>query len=104
METVRAYLLDLGEVDVPTVSLAEKRAERANDNSLWSPLECAMAFVRDVRKGEIVPIRLLALYEERMPDGGARVSCYSANVKRDTEIYLLHMRLHFATHKWENRP
>lgn len=82
-------------------TLNEHRANLSNDNSLWTPEECGAAFVRDVRTGAIKPKRVIILYEEESPDGGAVIATYLANVPRDYEIVMLHMRLHFATHKWE---
>lgn len=81
-------------------SLNERRALKAADNALWSPLECVEAFARDIRSGEVKPVRVIVIYEEELPCGGGIISTYMANVKRDTEIALLHMRLHSATHKW----
>ena len=85
------------------VSLNEARALKANDNALWSPLECVEAFARDVRAGTVKPTRVLVLYEEPEADGGLAFSTYAANVQRDAEIAMLWMRLHSVTHKWERR-
>ena len=83
------------------VSLNEARAQKASDNKLWTPLDCAEAFVRDIKSGKARPQRALILYEEPEPDGGFTINAYAANMQRDTEIALLHMRLHAATHKWQ---
>jgi hypothetical protein len=44
-----------------TVSLGAKRAFKANDNRLWSPVECLEDCVRDIQSGETPCDRLLVL-------------------------------------------
>ena len=81
-------------------NLNELRANKANNNALWTPIECAEAFVRDVHAGKVKPTRLVILYEEEEPGGGKAFATYLANVQRDTEIAMLHTHLHSATHRW----
>ena len=87
--------------DDKVVGLNERRAIRDGDNAKWTVMDCASAFMRDVTSGEIRPDRVIILYEESMANGGKSIAVYSANVQRDTEIAMLHMRLHSATHKWQ---
>ena len=82
------------------VSLNEARANKLNDNCLWTPEDCVTAFLRDMKAGVVRPTKIVLIYEEDIPEGGGRISVYLANVKRDQEIALLEMRKHFAMHKW----
>jgi len=47
------------------VSLAEARALKASDNKLWTALDCAKAFVRDVESGKISADAILIHYYDK---------------------------------------
>ena len=97
--------------DAPTpttpISLNEIRAEKAGDNSLWTPLDCTLAFLRDIQSGAINPSRLIILYEEESlasAGGGSELAAYMANVKRDIEITMLWLRLMTSTRRFLKMP
>lgn len=44
------------------IELSEKRADEAGDASLWKPVHCAKAFLRDIENGSINPTSCAIVY------------------------------------------
>jgi len=82
------------------VSLAEARALKASDNKLWTALDCAKAFVRDVEGGKISADAILIHYYEKHEDGGRTLYCYSAQLDREQEIAMLVLAQNKAIREW----
>jgi hypothetical protein len=84
--------------DTP-ISLSEMRAKKADDASLWEPLDCAKALVRDIESGKIRPRNLLVLYAEQDTD---QLQTYLAKVNSLDLIAMLWGKLWRVTQaQWE---
>lgn len=74
------------------ISLAEARALKANDSRLWTPIDCARAFLRDIESGAINPRDVAIWFNE--PDGeGSTLRYYTANLTLEGHVYLLNHAL-----------
>ena len=82
------------------ISLAEQRALKAEDNRLWTPLECAKAFVRDLESGKISADAALIHYYEKHDDGCRTLYNYSANLDREQAIAMLVVAQAKALREW----
>lgn len=74
-------------------------AEKNEDNTLWTPQDCAEEFLADIASGEIAPTRVLIIFEEDLPGGNKDISSYRANLDRSYEAYMLTM----ATYLFQRR-
>ena len=82
------------------VSLNEARAVKAADNTLWSPLECLKAVVRDVEAGVCKPVKVFIVMEEEGPGKRNLFTRYRSNLPRDQEIAILEICKHRAVSDW----
>lgn len=79
------------------VSLAEQRAIRENDSTLWTPTDALRAMLRDIESGEIKPTQMAVHYFEDGPDGKRAKHHYCVvNLTRDEHIVLLNVALRRA--------
>lgn len=66
------------------VNLNEVRAIQANDATLWTPLDCLKALVRDLESGECAPVdAVYVAMVRRHPENGEATSfpSYTAGAK-----------------------
>lgn len=84
------------------VQINEQRALKANDNRLWSPLECAKALVRDIESGKINPQNLLVCYYEPRDNGGRSLDQYSANLDFEEALAMAVLLQHNTVSRWRN--
>ena len=83
------------------IGLNEHRADKEQNNKLWTPADCIKAFQRDMDDGTIKPTRVLIIYEEDIPGSkDTAIAAYRANVDRDTEVTLLWLMLNLVTDKF----
>lgn len=57
--------------DVP-VSLKERRAEKSQDGTLWSPRDALISLLRDIDKGKLSPTDVVICYREEHATGAGR--------------------------------
>ena len=81
-------------------NLNEARAVKAEDNTLWTPKDCAEAFLRDIEGGVIKPTKVLILYTQEAADGSRTISADRAKMTREDEIVTLSHWLHRSLHSW----
>ena len=86
-------------------NLNEKRAEKMQDNRLWTPLDCLKALVRDIEIGDINPCALHVSYWETNDGSENKESSKSykyasSNLTRPEEIALLNVALKYALEDW----
>jgi hypothetical protein len=77
-------------------SLAAARVLKTEDNTLWSPVECARQFILDVEEGRAKPKRLLMIWEEDLPDGRVDIQNMRCNMDTAYEAWLLSSAQYFA--------
>lgn len=82
------------------ISLAEARAVKADDCTLWTPLDCAKAFVRDLESGKINADAMLLHYYEKHEDGSRTLYNYSANLTRESAIAMIVIAQVKAVREW----
>lgn len=82
------------------VSLNEARAEKAGDNSLWSPLDCVRAIARDIEDGEISPQSIFVIAVKYEGDGEMVISRYRSNLDGVHEVALLAVASSKAVARW----
>lgn len=51
------------------VSVAEAKADKADDSRLWTPRDALISMLREIDAGEFVPDALIAVYRYRDADG-----------------------------------
>jgi len=71
------------------ISLAERRAAKAGDSSLWSPLDMLRHLVRKMEAGEIVTEKMAVHYLLPLPDGCVQHQHHVAGFTHEGHISLL---------------
>lgn len=70
-----------------TISLAEARANKEKDATLWSPLDCLKALVRDLESGECAPVNAVYIAMiRRDKEGHATAFPFYTAGARTTEL------------------
>lgn len=82
------------------VSLAEARALKAEDSTLWTVLDCARAFVRDLESGKISADAAFIHYYKKHEDGCRTLYSYCANLTREQGIAMLVVAQQKAIRDW----
>ena len=60
------------------VSLAEIKAEKEHNGSLWSPRDALISLLRDIDSGKANPAGLIVCYFERPEEGGTQTHYIAA--------------------------
>lgn len=68
---------ELSFADAP-VSLATKRAERAEDGRLWTPRDALIDALRDIDLGRLNPNVLVLVAKTTLPDGSYKLHTVNA--------------------------
>lgn len=84
------------------ISLAEQRALKAEDNRLWTALDCAKAFVRDLESGKIKADAVAIHYYDKHEDGCRTLFNYTANLDREQVLALTVLAQNKALREWQN--
>jgi len=77
-------------------SLAAARVFKEENNSLWTPAECAEHFIDRIAKGEIKPESCVIVYQVTRENGKGEINTIRCNINDKEEIFLLDMAHYFA--------
>lgn len=81
-------------------NLNEARAEKAGDNTLWTPLDLVRAMLRDIEDGTIKPTSMVVHYYEENPDGSSNHGFYLSNLTREQHIAILELAKWRSLEDW----
>lgn len=84
------------------ITLNEMRALKVEDNRLWTPLECAKAFVRDIESSKINADAVVISYYDKHKDGSRTLYEYTANLDHEQMIALLVVAQNKAVARWQS--
>lgn len=76
-------------MDGDPISLAAKRAEKAQDCTKWSERDALVEVLRALDAGEINPEQLMVHFWDRKPGGDATYRFYGAKMNYEQTIALL---------------
>jgi hypothetical protein len=82
------------------ISLAEARAAKEEDSTLWTPLDMARALVRDIESGEINPDQISVQYLYENPEGDRAHGFYAAGLNYLEHVGLLNIALAGVMKSW----
>lgn len=83
--------------------LAHRRAERARDSKLWTPLDALEWLSEEILAGRIDPSQLVIWYRGKDdPDGGSILGHVVSGCGFPEHIALLNMALHEVLHDWKS--
>lgn len=99
-EAVIEAVADIQQLPPEPTSLAEHRALKAEDCTLWSPADALRSLLRRIEAGEVSPDRLAIHYVEPDADGGQTHHHVVANLTYETHLCLLVIGQHQLLESW----
>lgn len=81
-------------------NLNKRRADRAGDSRLWSPLECLEDLVSKIKSGEVKPSQLAVHFFEERDNGGKTHRFTVSGVTFPEHIALLNIALCRTIEEW----
>lgn len=82
--------------------LRERRADKAKDAKLWTPLDALRAMIRDIENGSITaPNQIVIIYQKEGAKGeNNTIGYYQAGLDRATHIALLEVHKYKYLKDW----
>lgn len=80
-------------------SIAEAKANKSRDSTLWTPAEMLKAILGDIESGEINPTKICVHYFEDKEDRCTH-GFYAANLSFEEHIALLTVALNSTVEDW----
>lgn len=83
-------------------NLNKKRAEKAGDSRLWTPIDCLEDLVEKIKSREVVPSQLVIHFFENRENGGKTHHYMASGVTFPEHIALLNIALTRIIEEWRD--
>lgn len=85
-----------------TISLAEARAIKNNDSSMWTPADCLRSVLKEIDDGKINPVNILILFEGDLENDNSQLMRRASQLTKAEESLLLMVAAHSLAEECTN--